>query len=350
MREQVVGQASRLSGGGDERESSHPLEGGAHRTGETPFPLSRFPAFRLFLGLLVGCWMLNVECSPCTAATLALTPSADTTLIEVAPTNSNGAQPFFNSGTTQNGTRNRALLRFNLSVLPANAVIRSAAVEISVVGIPAEPPASAPFALHRMLRHWGEGTNVAVLNIGQGLPAKIGDATWTHAQFNTNAWTLPGCQPIADYFQFESASQIIYETGGSPYIHGPTTELAEDVQGWVQNPAANFGWIYICGEEGTIFTAKRFGSRENPNEVLRPQLILDYLIPPLITRAERSGNNFLLGFQAQAGHSYVIEYCDALGGGAWQPLVNLGYFNTAAPVAYIHPTVPTARCFRLNAY
>ena len=345
MEEQVV---SRLSSGAIKREWSHPLTRTSHRTGETPFPL-RLPAFRLFLSLLVGCWMLNVECSPCAAATLLLTPSADTTLIEVAPTNSNGAQPFFNSGTTQNGTRNRALLRFDLTALPANAVILSAAVEISVVGVPAEPPASAPFALHRMLRHWGEGTNVAVLNIGQGLPAKIGDATWTHAQFNTNIWSIAGCQPIADFFQFESASQIIYETGGSPYIHGPTTELASDVQSWLQNPAANFGWIYLCGEEGTTFTAKRFGSRENSNPGVRPQLLLTYLIPPVIDRVALSGNNFQINFHAAAGHSYTIEYRDTLDSGTWQTLISLGYFPTATQVIFMTSTAQPARYYRLNA-
>src|SRR5882724_3068658 len=198
-------------------------------------------------------------------ASLILAPSGDATMIEVAPTNSNGGQDFFNCGTTQNGPRNRALLRFDLSSLPTNTTILSAAVVVSVVHVPAEPAVSAPFSLHRMLRDWGEGTNVAVQNIGQGAPAKLGDATWTHAQFNTNAWAAPGGAPGVDFAAFESGSTFIYDIGGSPYTLGPTTELASDVQDWVQNPSINYGWMFLCGDEGTRFTAKRFGSRQNSN-------------------------------------------------------------------------------------
>ena len=158
------------------------------------------------------------------SASVILTSSADTSLMEVAPTNNNGAQDFFQCGTTQNGPRMRSLLRFNLGSLPTNAVILSAAVVLSVTKLPAEPGAAAPFSLHRMFRDWNEGTNVAVLNIGQGAPAKLGDATWTHAHFNTNAWGAPGGLPGADFAAFESGSAFIYDTGGSPYTLGPTDD------------------------------------------------------------------------------------------------------------------------------
>ena len=212
-----------------------------------------------FAAALLGLVALSAQ-----PASLVLTPSADTTMIEVAPTNSNGRQDFFNSGTTQNGTRNRGLLRFDLGSLPTNTLILSASVVISVVKLPAEPAAAAPFSLHRMFRDWGEGTNVGVLNIGQGAPASPGDATWIHAHFNTNAWAAPGGVPGVDFAAFESGSAFIYDLGGSPYTLGPTTELATDVQDWVQNPASNFGWLFLCDDEATHFTAKRFGARENP--------------------------------------------------------------------------------------
>ena len=302
----------------------------------------------------VGCWLLVAGCVFCfrsaPAATLTLTPSADTTMIEVAPTNSNGAQDFFNSGTTQNGTRNRGLLRFNLSSLPTNSVIRSAAFVVSVVKLPAEPPAAAPFSLHRMLRNWGEGTNVASLNIGQGSPAKLGDATWTHAQFNTNAWAGPGGVPGADFAAFESGSAFIYDTGGSPYTLGPTAELAADVQDWVQNHASNFGWMFLCDDEATRFTAKRFGARENSNPDARPQLVLNYLIPPHVDHAEFYGAYFVLGFRAEAGHSYAVEYRDALDGGAWQTLASLGLFSTTTQAIFLDPATQPKRFYRLNAY
>lgn len=304
---------------------------------------------RFFSPLIIGCCLLILHCPRAFPASIILTSSADTTLIEVAPNNNHGAQPFFNSGTTQNGTKNRALLRFDLGSLPTNTVILSASVLLTVVGLPAEPAVFAPFALHRMLHNWNEGTNLAIINIGQGLPAKLGDATWNYSHFNTNSWTAPGCLSGTDFFPFESGSQFIYDLG-TTYTHGPTAELATDVQGWIQDPTSNFGWMYLCGEEGAIFTAKRFGSRENSNPDFRPQLILNYLIPPLITRAELSGNTFLLGFQAQAGHNYTIEYRDVLSGGAWQPAINTGLFNSATHVLFLDSATHPARFYRLSAY
>jgi hypothetical protein len=294
--------------------------------------------------------MLSLVALSAQPASLILTPAADTTMIEVAPTNSNGGQDFFNTGTTQNGTRNRGIMRFDLDSLPANAVILSASVVISVVKLPAEPAAAAPFSLHRMFRDWGEGTNTGILNIGQGSPASPGDATWTHAQFNTNAWAAPGGVPGVDFAGFESGSAFIYDIGGSPYTLGPTAELAADVQDWTQNPASNFGWLFLCDDEATRFTAKRFGARENPNPDARPQLILSYLIPPHVDRTELNGPNFLLGFRAEAGHTYNVECRDALDSGAWQPLADLGFFATTTQVQFLDPATHGVRFYRLSAF
>jgi len=297
--------------------------------------------------LVVGCFF----CRPSApAASVTLTPSADTTMIAVAPTNSNGGQDFFNSGTTQNGTLNRGLLRFDLSSLPTNAVILSASVVVSVVKLPAEPPAAAPFSLHRMFRDWGEGTNTGILNIGQGSPANPGDATWTHAQFDTNAWTAPGGVPGVDFAAFESGSAFIYDIGGSPYTLGPTAELATDVQDWVQNPAANFGWLFLCDDEATRFTAKRFGARENPTPDLRPQLQLAYLIPPHVESAEFSGAYFVLRFRAEADHTYIVEYRDTLDSGDWETLASLGFFSATTQGLFLDPATHPARFYRLRAF
>src|SRR5438045_8677839 len=54
------------------------------------------------------------------ALSLTNPPSADTSLIEVAPDNSNGGQAWVLSARTQNGPRTRALYRSNLAELPTN--------------------------------------------------------------------------------------------------------------------------------------------------------------------------------------------------------------------------------------
>lgn len=302
----------------------------------------------------VACGLLVLGYSFCphsaSAATVSLPSSADASLMEVAPTNNNGAQDFFQCGTTQNGPRMRSVLRFDLGSLPTNAVILSASVMLSVIKLPAEPGAAAPFSLHRMFRDWNEGTNVAIFNIGQGAPANLGDVTWTHAQFNTNAWGAPGGLPGADFAAFESGSAFIYDEGGSPYTLGPTADLAADVQDWLQHPASNYGWFFICDDEGTRFTAKRFGSREHVNPDVRPQLVLSYLVPPRIDRAELNGTQFVLRFRAEAGQSYVVEWRDALGTGAWQTLSSLGFFSATTDVLFLDPAAQPARFYRLRAF
>ncbi|MCL4211824.1 MAG: hypothetical protein KJZ68_14310, partial [Phycisphaerales bacterium] len=60
-----------------------------------------------------------------------------------------------------------------------------------------------------------------------------------------------------------------------PYTWGSTSGMVGDVQGWLDNPAANFGWVLI-GNEAVSVTAKRFDSRENPVPENRPVLIVDY--------------------------------------------------------------------------
>jgi hypothetical protein len=50
------------------------------------------------------------------------------------------------------------------------------------------------------------------------------------------------------------------------------------VQGWVEEPETNFGWILI-GDEVTRATSKRFSSREDPIVANRPQLTVNFTPP-----------------------------------------------------------------------
>ena len=48
---------------------------------------------------------------------------------------------------------------------------------------------------HKLTSDWGEGTvgtGTGVAGVGQGEPAKPGDATWAYEFYNTKAWTTPG--------------------------------------------------------------------------------------------------------------------------------------------------------------
>ncbi len=49
--------------------------------------------------------------------------------------------------------------------------------------------------------------------------------------------------------------------------------MAADVQSWLDDPAANHGWVLIGNEMVTV-TAKRFGSRENADPAAQPVLCI----------------------------------------------------------------------------
>ncbi len=82
---------------------------------------------------------------------LTNTPSADTSLIEVAPDNSNGGQAWMLSARTQNGPRTRALYRFNLTAIPTNAIIFSAVLQVDCTRQSSEIMCltDSAFGLHR---------------------------------------------------------------------------------------------------------------------------------------------------------------------------------------------------------
>ena len=51
--------------------------------------------------------------------------------------------------------------------------------------------------------------------------------------------------------------------------------MTSDVQDWLDNPSANFGWL-LLGNEGEAQTARRFDSRQNPDTKLRPMLQIEF--------------------------------------------------------------------------
>ncbi len=213
---------------------------------------------------------------------IVLTPVADATLIERAPDNSSGGAAFFNAGTTQVGTRNRALLQFDPSTLiPANATITSATLQLEVIREPSCGFAASAFGLFRVLQPWGEGVNVPTDNPGGlGAPAMPGDATWNSRFAGTGqSWATPGGAPGTDYSANLSSSATIYGVGESPYQFESTLDTTADLQLWLTHPGTNFGWMLISQSEDTPFTARRFASREDPFG-RGPTLTVDFEVVP----------------------------------------------------------------------
>ena len=144
------------------------------------------------------------------ADVVVMKPVADTTLMEVAPSNNLGGMAFVNAGTTQNYTRNRGLFRFDFTgIIPTGSWVSNVAFMIEVVGRPVDGFAPAIFGVHRLLKPWGEGDKLGdSLHPGFGAPATSGEATWSERfAFTTNIWSKPGGEAGSDYFRYKSPAK-----------------------------------------------------------------------------------------------------------------------------------------------
>ncbi|HIN05208.1 MAG TPA: DNRLRE domain-containing protein [Dehalococcoidia bacterium] len=184
-----------------------------------------------------------------------LSPSKDNTLYETsANIASNGSGQHLFAGNTGTGSARRAFLSFDVaSAIPAGATVTVVALTLNM---PETQASLQEIGLHRLLSDWGEGESDARSNEGVGIAAVTGDATWVHTFFESGEWENQG----GDFLTTASSTQEIGGTGH--YTWSSTEEMVADVQSWLDDPAANFGWL-LLGNESSTQTSKRFDSREN---------------------------------------------------------------------------------------
>jgi len=96
--------------------------------------------------------------------------------------------------------------------------------------------------------------------------------------------------------------------------------LVADVQFWADHPDQNYGWIVISESESTPYTARRFGSREDPPNA--PTLQLEYIPQPRIDATQVNGNQFSLSFVVPAGLSSSVQSLDSLSNTNWATITN----------------------------
>jgi hypothetical protein len=220
--------------------------------------------------------------SPAVAVRAELPCVQDATIFASWGGYGNGAGSHLFAGETRFYGSRRALLRFAAGdSLPAKCRVDSVVLRLY---LDRSGGGLVSLRLHRLTRAWGEGTSVSAG--GGGAPAEPGDATWSHAFFETVAWDVSG----GDFVAAPSAATIVGST--SDYVWGTTPELVSDVQSWVDQPGTDFGWILI-GDEGATRTAKRFASRENEAVELRPLLVVHYTPPTAVARDTWTGIKLL---------------------------------------------------------
>jgi hypothetical protein len=234
--------------------------------------------------------------------TVILTPAADATIFEENPDSSDAKSPGLFAGLTRVDRIRRSFVRFNLAGVPAGVTVSSVQVRLSMT----RSNSGSVFAsLYRVSNAWGEGTSDAGIPGGSGAQATAGDPTWTMRVYPGTPWTTPG----GDTAAFPSATTLL---GSSlvNYLWTTTPALVSDVQRWISLPATNFGWQLRIDESQIAPTAKRFGSREQPDASLRPVLIVTYDDPTV--GAPPATGIPALDARAQAGLAALLA-----AGGVW---------------------------------
>lgn len=226
------------------------------------------------------------------ARTITLESAKDNTLFwnDELPLTNGGGIGFF-AGRTKGQIFQRGLLAFDLTeAVPEGSEIHSVVLNLYVSRA---ATFSQNVSLHRVFQDWGEGEVVAPDGEGFGGPPNDGDVTWLHTFYEDQFWQTPG----GDFRAEPSATALV--TGEGFFTWGTDPQLVADVQGWVDEPETNFGWILI-GDEVTRASAKRFSSREDPTPAYRPQLTVNFT-PPHPCKED---------LKADLNHDCQVDYLD----------------------------------------
>ena len=176
----------------------------------------------------------------------------DTFIDQYTPNSNYCGQDQFRVGSKQ---QYAALLRFELTPIPANAIVTRATLQLYATG-------------------WGG----ADLTLGAYYITRTVDlcqATWNQAQ-NGNNWGLPGCSDTATDRR-SSAESAVTTTGIRKWYNFDLTAV---VQGWVNGSLANNGLLLRA--EYTI-SSFWFASAQNGTISLRPKLVVTYSTPPEVS-------------------------------------------------------------------
>jgi hypothetical protein len=147
-----------------------------------------------------------------------------------------------NSGNSSNI---RSLIQFNLSSIPANAVVTSALLSLYYNPTSSEGTHS--------------GTNTALL---QRVTSSWGELTVT--------WDT---QPTTT-----TVNQVTLPSGSSSTQNYPDINVTAIVQQMVTNPSTNFGFM-LRQQTETIYRKMIFASSDHPTAALRPKLVVTYTLP-----------------------------------------------------------------------
>jgi hypothetical protein len=165
-----------------------------------------------------------------------------------------------------NKVANAILMKFDLSAIPAAAVVADATLQLSLVGTDAAPESTYTVTAHKVV-----GKNL-VISAATGYMAN-GVTAWTANTCCDSGVPLAQADISAAY-----DTRAIDKTLG--YKSWSITALAQE---WVANPTTNFGLLLNSDTSKLSDRYRTFASMENANPSLRPYLRITYSVVPDVT-------------------------------------------------------------------
>lgn len=256
--------------------------------------------------------LIAVLAASARADVVTLEASKDATLFNSATgaVANGGAFSFYVGRTGPLSTEpvRRGLLAFDVaSAIPSGSTIT--AVQLTLY-MSMTTSGSKVVDMLRVTTQWNEGTTVGFS--GQGGASQTGDVTWLHTNKPSAFWTTPG----GDFVGAVSATRAVDQAGF--YTWNSTAALVSDVQGWLNAPSTNCGWL-LRGPETGSKSAKRFEARESLAQY-RPMLQVTYTLPPpasyCTAKTNSSGCLPAIGSSgtpdANAGSGFTISLANTL--------------------------------------
>jgi hypothetical protein len=197
--------------------------------------------------------VLTVTYMPTSVKSIAVVQ--DNTLFESeSGGTSNGAGQYLFAGKSLFGNViRRAAIKFDFdSQIPADATLEGVFFTMNMTeSFTGEEPVS----LHKITKDWGEGTSDGLGSEEAGAASTMGDVTWLHTFYDSQFWTKVGGD-------FNATSSATINVGSEDQYTWRSEQMKNDIQGWIDDPSTNFGWMLI-GNESTSLTVKRFSSKES---------------------------------------------------------------------------------------
>ncbi|MCG3115418.1 MAG: DNRLRE domain-containing protein [Candidatus Manganitrophus sp. SA1] len=195
------------------------------------------------------------------SATVAISPAADTYLNVDAGVNS--TEPTLNTYTwPANRIANAVLMKFNLSGIPAGAIIESATLNLSLVEADTEAESTYTVSVHKMA------------NKNPDLTRATG-----YTYDGVNGWTANACcdsnVPLA-----QADISSAHDTKAIDKVLGRKSwNITIMVQQWINNPLTNYGLLLNSDPTKGADRYRTFASMEHPTASLRPSLSITYRMP-----------------------------------------------------------------------